>query len=224
VPFTVSVRSGLTASVASLPSSPGLKSKCPMDVLLERGTACADENLGGPASRLARFDWKRGSGTGLEKGSGTENAKHPSGRSGFRYLTPFSRPILKCKRDKALVERRSPIAMPRLQWHYRVLPTLPGRIGFHQPGDRVREIHRKLIARPPDPPPARYPCVADVTALWERGGLRLTRPPHPVDGLGRHHSSSPTCWTSPALPTERVPATENSRPTLSSSTWGTESP
>ena len=24
-----------------------------------------------------------------EKGSGTKNAKHPSGRSGFWYLTPF---------------------------------------------------------------------------------------------------------------------------------------
>jgi hypothetical protein len=38
-----------------------------------------------------------------KRGSGTENAKHPSGRSGFRYLTPFPRPTLNRKRDKALV-------------------------------------------------------------------------------------------------------------------------
>jgi hypothetical protein len=31
-----------------------------------------------------------GNGEGLEKGSGTFCAKHPSGRSGKRFLTPFS--------------------------------------------------------------------------------------------------------------------------------------
>ena len=39
---------------------------------------------------------KRG---GTEKGSGTKNAKHPLGRSGFWYLTPFPDSLIP---DKAL--------------------------------------------------------------------------------------------------------------------------
>ena len=41
-----------------------------------------------------------------KRGSGTKNAKHPSGRSGFWYLTPFSSPTLKPGCDKPLVEHR----------------------------------------------------------------------------------------------------------------------
>jgi hypothetical protein len=54
------------------------------------------------AIRLVLCDRQKFGLHSLEKGSGTENAKHPSGRSGFRYLTPFSRPTLNLKRDKAL--------------------------------------------------------------------------------------------------------------------------
>jgi dihydrolipoamide dehydrogenase len=43
-----------------------------------------------------------------KRGSGTENAKHPSGRSGFRYLTPFSRPTPNLERDKALSREEFP--------------------------------------------------------------------------------------------------------------------
>jgi hypothetical protein len=49
-----------------------------------------------------------------KRGSGTENAKHPSGRSGFRYLTPFSRPTLNRRRDKAR-DQTCPRAESRLQ-------------------------------------------------------------------------------------------------------------
>jgi hypothetical protein len=34
-------------------------------------------------------------------GAGTENAKHPSGRSGFRYLPPFSRQLDSCRNGSA---------------------------------------------------------------------------------------------------------------------------
>jgi hypothetical protein len=55
-----------------------------------------------PSDSANLLRWKRG--------SGTENAKHPSGRSGFRYLTPFSRPTLNRKRDKALEQQHRDIS------------------------------------------------------------------------------------------------------------------
>ncbi len=35
---------------------------------------------------------KRGLECGREKGAGTKSAKHPKGRAGFWYLTPFPSP------------------------------------------------------------------------------------------------------------------------------------
>jgi len=40
---------------------------------------------------------------GGKRGSGTKSAKHPKGRSGFWYLTPFFQPAPKLSCHKALV-------------------------------------------------------------------------------------------------------------------------